>query len=243
MNAIFEWDSGFFPSVVTLSLFIVCYFSYWFISQSARLEAFCRRTFKGEDAQANYILLQRVVGIIFLGVVPVIALTAVLGESLGDYGIARPALIPTLYWIGGISVGLLPLVLSFSRKPEFYRTYPLIRKKIWDTRQIFTNTLSWIVYLLAYEFFFRGFLLTTCWRLFGSYPAIFINVSLYFCVHIPYGFWVSLGAIPLGIAMCFATLHTGGIWAAFAVHLLVALLNDYVALGANPDINVMKRGS
>jgi membrane protease YdiL (CAAX protease family) len=75
-------------------------------------------------------------------------------------------------------------------------------------------------------------------RILGVYPAIAVNVALYFCVHIPYGAWVSLGALPLGAAMCAATVHTGAIWPAFAAHLLVALLNDYVALRANPEMAV-----
>ena len=240
MTHIFEWDRSYFPSVVALSIIIVCYFCYWFISQSARLSAICQRKFGGENAQANYILSQRLIGIFFLGVAPVIAALIIFPEGLRAYGVAVPKVLPTIYWTGGISLGLLPLVLSFSRKPDFYRTYPLIRKKNWDMKLIAINTSSWFIYLLAYEFFFRGLLLFVCWRAFGSYPAILINVSLYFCVHIPYGFWVSLGSIPLGFAMCLATLHTGGIWVAFAVHLLVALLNDYIALRANPEIVVTR---
>lgn len=240
MNIFPTWHPEYLSGVLILSFFIFCYFCYWFISQSARLKSFCRRKYEGEDAQANKILLQRLVGIIFLGAVPVLAVLTVLEGHFSDYGVIRSKLTLTLIWIAGISIVLVPLVIRFSRRPDVFGTYPLIRKKIWNRKLLFLNTLSWIIYLLGYEFFFRGFILFTCIRAFGVFPAIVLNVSLYFSVHIPYGFRVTLGSVLFGFAMCFATIHTGGIWVAFVSHLLVALLNDYVAFSANPETKLVR---
>jgi membrane protease YdiL (CAAX protease family) len=141
----------------------------------------------------------------------------------------------------GICAVIVPLVLSFSRTPSFFQTYPLIREQTWDVFLVVANTSSWCLYILIYEFLFRGFLLGACVGPFGVWPAILVNVAVYVCVHIPYGFWVTLGSLPLGLAMCMATVQTGNIWTAYAAHLLVALLNDYVALAANPATRVRLR--
>ena len=233
-----SWSAGYRDVVVALATFTGGYFLYWFVANSSRLQKACDRAYSGERAQAMYILFQRVVGIVFLGI-PAVLVTIILRSfRFQDFGVTTIDSIATLYWILGISAVIIPLVLSFSRTPSFFETYPLIRERTWDRFLLIANTVSWCVYILIYEFLFRGFLLGATVGPFGVWPAILVNVAVYVCVHIPYGFFVTLGALPLGLAMCMATVHTGNIWTAYAVHLLVALLNDYVALGANPRTKV-----
>jgi membrane protease YdiL (CAAX protease family) len=242
MNQIsLTWSSEYRDVVVALATFIGGYFLYWFIANSARLRRFCDKRYAGQRAQAMYILFQRVVGIVFLGI-PAILVTIILPAfRFADFGIRVIDSLATLYWILGISAVLVPLVLRFSRTQSFFETYPLIREQTWDGFLIAANTVSWCIYIFIYEFLFRGFLLGACLGPFGVWPAILVNVAVYVCVHIPYGFSVTLGSLPLGLAMCMATVHTGNIWTAYTVHLLVALLNDYVALGANPKTRIRLR--
>jgi membrane protease YdiL (CAAX protease family) len=233
-----SWNAAHRGVILALATFTGEYFLYWFIANSAGLRRFCDKRFEGERAQAMYILFQRIVGIVFLGI-PAVLITIILPEfRLRSFGVIPIESIATLYWILGISAVIIPLVLSFSRTPSFFETYPLIRAQTWDGFLIVANTVSWCLYILIYEFLFRGFLLGACVEPFGVWPAILVNVAVYVCVHIPYGFWVTLGALPLGLAMCMATVNTGNIWTAYAVHLMVALLNDYVALAANPRTRV-----
>lgn len=234
----FIWKPEYFDSVVVLSTFIVGYFSYWFLSNSSLLVSFCKKNFSGEKVQTVNIILQRFIGTIFLGIPAMLIVLGILPGNLSDFGINPMKSIFVIYWILGIYALLIPLIINSSKKRGFYDIYPLIRQKKWNKKLIISNTVSWGIYLLAYEFLFRGFLLFGCLKSFSSWPSILLNVSLYFCVHIPYGLWVSLGSIPLGIALCVASIHTGNIWVAFFVHLLVALLNDYTALRANPEMSV-----
>jgi len=44
--------------------------------------------------------------------------------------------------------------------------------------------------------------------------------------------WETLGALPLGLAFCLASLHVGTIWVAFFGHLILAVSNDVFALAA-----------
>jgi membrane protease YdiL (CAAX protease family) len=235
------WSNDYRAAVVALATFTGGYFLYWFIANSAGLRDYCDKRYSGEKSQAMFILFQRCVGIVFLGLPAVLVAIFLLQmrfRDLGLTGINSPA---TLYWILGISAVVIPLVFSVSRTPSFFETYPLIRQKTWDGVLVATNILSWCVYILIYEFLFRGFLLGVTLGSFGVWPAILVNVALYVCVHIPYGFWVTLGSLPLGLAMCLATVHTGNIWTAYVVHLMIALLNDHVALAANPETRIRLR--
>jgi membrane protease YdiL (CAAX protease family) len=233
-----SWNPEYRSAVVALATFTGAYFLYWFIANSAGLSSFCAKRQRGEGAQAMYVLLQRGVGVLFFGI-PAVVVTLLLPETrFSDLGMSAIDSVSTLYWILGISAVVIPLIFGFSRRSSFFEIYPLIRKRIWNGALIAANSLSWCLYILVYEFLFRGFLLMICIRAFGVWPGILVNVALYVCVHIPYGFWVTLGALPLGIAMCIATVQTGNIWTAYVIHLLVALLNDYVALAANPEISV-----
>ena len=225
-------------AVGALAAFTAGYFLYWFVANSSGLRRFWEKRASPEAAQASYILSQRGVGILFLGAPAVLVILLLPELRFRDFGLKAIDSPVPLYWMLGISVAVVPLVLAFSRSPRFFRTYPLIRRKSWDLRLIAANTVSWGLYILIYEFLFRGLLLGACRRPFGVWPAVLVNVALYMCVHLPYGFLVTLGSLPLGIAMCLATVHTGSIWTAYVVHLLVALLNDYVALAANPRARV-----
>lgn len=232
------WSSEYGVAVVALATFTGGYFLYWFIANSSGLRNCCDKRYSGERSQAMVILFQRCIGIIFLGLPAVLVTIFLLKFRFRDLGVTTIDSVATLYWMLGISAIVIPLVFSFSRTPVFFKTYPLIRQKTWDGFLLTANTLSWCVYILIYEFLFRGFLLGVTLGSFGVWPAILVNVALYVCVHIPYGFRVTLGSLPLGLAMCLATVHTGNIWTAYLVHLMIALLNDYVALAANPETRI-----
>jgi len=233
-----SWNAGYRGVVLALAVFISGYFLYWFVSNSARLRRFSEKRYGGERGQSMYILFQRAVGIVFLGL-PAVVLTIALPEfGFKTFGITTIDSPAAVFWILGTGAVVVPLVLSFSRRQSFFETYPLIREKSWNGFLILANTVSWCIYILVYEYLFRGFLLGACIGPFGVWPAILVNVAVYVCVHIPYGFFVTLGSLPLGLAMCMATVQTGSIWSAYAVHLLVALMNDYVALAANPLMRV-----
>ena len=97
------------------------------------------------------------------------------------------------------------------------------------------------MYLLAYEFLFRGVLLMLLVPAIGVWPAIIINTSLYSATHIPKGAKETIAAIPFGIALCVITLHTGSILGAFLTHLLLSQLNDYGALYFNPEMKLVRK--
>ena len=73
--------------------------------------------------------------------------------------------------LGDITVSLIytaimaPLIVIMNffaaRKPESLQTYPQMRITTWTKKRFLINALGWGAYLFAYEFLFRGILLSS----------------------------------------------------------------------------------
>ena len=79
------------------------------------------------------------------------------------------------------------------------------------------NLVSCALYMFAYEFMFRGFLLFACLVAMPALFAVAINVALYALAHAPKCPREALGSIPLGVVLCLSAIETGAIWAATAL--------------------------
>lgn len=183
------------------------------------------------------VMLQRLTGVLFFGLIPVIVFVFFLREDIGSYGIKRPG-VSSFVWTLLLSLIIIPMNYFNSRKPDNLGQYPQIRKKDWSINLLILSSISWIAYLFAYEMLFRGFLLFASFSLLGTFPAIIINTGLYSLAHIPKGMKETLGAIPFGILISYLTLKSGSFWIAFFVHIVLALSNEWFSIMAHPDIKI-----
>jgi len=189
-----------------------------------------------ELAVERRIYLQRIAGMFFLGFVPLIVIHLLLPTTLRDYGVLLLETSATLMWGLIFALVVIPLILFNGKSRSNLAVYPQIRSKNWNFRILFLSCLTWIGYLLCYEFLFRGFLLFACQRAFGTVPAVVINVLIYAIAHIPKGKFETIGAIPLGLVLSILTFTTGTIWFAFLAHVIIALTNEWIALYHNKEM-------
>ncbi len=78
------------------------------------------------------------------------------------------------------------------------------------------------VFLLCYEFFFRGILLIKFLEFNSVYIAIVYSTLLYVLIHIYDSRKEIVGAIPFGIILCVFTFLTRSIWYAFFIHMALS---------------------
>jgi len=219
---------------------VVGFGSYYFLSHSIT----CKRIFgapcKILDSQGNQVLLQRMLGFLFLGVLSVLIILFLPGLSLKEYGLfftfhSAP---PAWCWL------LIPLILIMgyfaARKPGNLENYPQIRAKIWTPRMIAISSISWVVFLIGYEFLFRGFILHASLEIMDPVSAIALNCALYAFAHFYKGPGETFGAIPVGILVSYITLSTGNIWGAVILHSIMALSNEWFSLRAHPEMFIKK---
>ncbi len=104
--------------------------------------------------------------------------------------------------------------------------FTLVKKNLKNKAEIsqYSHNQGWIyfiiriVFLISYEFFFRGVLFFFFIEINGLILAIIISTSLYVLIHIFDSKAEILGAIPFGIVLCLFSYFTNNIWAAFIIH-------------------------
>jgi membrane protease YdiL (CAAX protease family) len=210
------------PTVVVVCLVAAaCYIAFHYLAHASRWAA------RGHGTEAA-VHRQRLSGVVLLGVVPALV-TCALPGGLTDYGwgLSNPGL--ALGLAAGISALVLPTIFLASRGPKFREDYPEMHGIEWDRGLRVRNFATWSLYLLAYEFFFRGFLLFPLAAAFGAWPAIAVTTLAYVYAHLPKNGSETTGTLPMGVVFASTSLVTGGFWAPFVVHVLIANFADWLA--------------
>ena len=188
------------------------------------------------------VLAKRLAGVIILGGGSAVTIWLFLPFDLADLGLTLAIPPSTWLWVGGASVVIVIGCIATAHKPENFEVYPEMRVPRWGGVPVIANLFSCGLYMFAYEFLFRGFLLFACLAAMPAAFAIAINTVLYVLAHVPKGPREALGSIPLGVVLCLSAIETGAIWAAFLIHVIMSQLNDYLAVRANPEMRFAFRG-
>ncbi len=241
----FSWKENDLNTFLPILLCIVTFAVYWFIAQSEGVKRYFYKRYEYDRASVIHITFNRLIGFMAMGVFPgIICLIFLPQYSLSDLGLTyNPSTtLFTVVWTLGLALLVFPFAYFSAKRPKNLINYPQIRSKVWTKQVVLINALGWALYLLGYEFMFRGILLFPLTEHLGVWPAIAINIALYAATHIPKGLDETIGAIPFGLVVCILTLASGTIWIAFLVHLTLALTNCYTALKFHPDIHYRKSG-
>ncbi len=238
------WQAKDLNTVLPLFLLTLFFILYWFTSKSDRVRDFFYRKYGHDQASVNHIAFNRIFGFLMLGVVPgMVCLCWLKGFSLADYGLTiKPGTGLFILTWSLLLAGVVVLLSYFSAsKPSNLENYPQIRAREWTRITVLVNGATWALYLLGYEFLFRGLLLFPLAEQMGVWPAIAVNTALYSATHIPKGLNEAVGAIVLGMVLCLFTLASGSIWIAFFVHLAMAWTNSFASLKFHPDMHFRKK--
>lgn len=218
------------------------FIAYWFISQSPFLEKIFQKKYKPREKAIYWVVFQRIVGAIFLGILPMIAMSFGAKFFPNQYGDVLPTNNSTWCWIAGLSALILPINYLNAKKPDNLAMYPQIRTKEWTTATFIWEYSTWIAYLYAYELLFRGILLFAIFQATQmAWLAISVNVAIYAIAHIPKGQKEAIGAIPLGVILSYLTLAEGNIWIAVVVHIVLAISNSFFSFLAQPEYKWVKK--
>lgn len=82
------------------------------------------------------------------------------------------------------------------------------------------------VFLLCYEFFFRGVLLFKFLEFNSLFVAIIYSTLLYVLIHIFDSRKEIFGAIPFGVVLCLFAFYTNSIWYVFLVHIALSAVYE-----------------
>lgn len=185
----------------------------------------------------NLIFVHRALGFMLLGPLAAFLGYIFLSNPWPQTGIhfLRPEV--TFFWGFGL-VSLLLIFNQFAAKTKVnQQVYPQVRISRWTPSFFVVNAATWLLFLLGYEYLFRGLLFFPAVEIMGLWPAIGLNIVLYSLVHIPKGLHEILGALPFGIILCLAAYDTGSFWIAFIAHGSQAVINEFYAIRYNPAMD------
>lgn len=157
-----------------------------------------------------------IIGMIWLGIVPVILLKSSILSALADIKIPHSFLI-LLYLL----IFILLMTIAFNQSENIFG------KKLKSTENLVHLSSQFFIsyfivralFLFSYELWFRGFLLFDFIRWFGIPLAVFINVSLYVLIHIFNGKKEMLVCIPFGLMVCFFSISFNTALPAIMLHI------------------------
>jgi len=238
MNSVLNKDYLEFSIGVFFSTagFVFYYFTNRLVKRGHRLDS----PDNPED-NSRKIIFQRLFGAFVFGVLPSVLFLIFSSRPMNEIGLTNFIPSHTLIMTLIAAIIIVPMNYFNARQPSNLNMYPQIRVRTWSPSLVIASSLGWIVYLFAYELLFRGILLFSSLDLMGFWPATILNAGIYSLVHIPKGAKESLGAIPMGILLCFLVVTTGSFWVAFFVHISLALTNEWFSLYHHPVINVRSR--
>ena len=177
-----ETDLKLLNGTIAIAVTAVAFLLYYLITISSPLNNRLQRLFSKETASIRKILLHRLAGAVLFGLIPVLVILFVFRRPVGIYGSTTEYLAESIIW--WIPAAVLVIVINYytAQTKNHLAQYPQIRAKQWNSGLITLSATSWVTYLVAYEFMFRGFLLFSCLESFGR-PLLltFLYIAWFTC--------------------------------------------------------------
>ncbi len=235
--------------IIFLSIAVLQTISYYYTSRVF----FRQYLFQSFQSNPNVFLIEYYywfVGDFFtLFVLPVLIIKFLLKENISDYGISlgdyKAGLKITLIFL----IIMIPIIWFVSSLPEFTRAYPHLASTRDSWGIFFLFELGIFVYMFAWEFIWRGFVLFGLKEQFGYY-AVLIQMIPFLILHNGKPAPETFGAIIAGIALGILALRTRSIFYCIITHMSVMFIIDLISVlryrvddygvGINSFINILK---
>jgi membrane protease YdiL (CAAX protease family) len=160
-------------------------------------------------------------------VLPVLYVKLVMKRPLKDFGFSLGDYQYGLKWLIAIPLLVVPLIYLSSKMPDVRSEYPMAKVFLSDrSGLLFYELLYVVLYYIAWEFFFRGFLLFGLKEKFGAFNAVLIQTISSTLVHIGKPEGEIIGSIIVGILFGLIALRSRSFWWVFLLHISIGVLTD-----------------
>lgn len=195
-----------------------------------------------EASEVRKVVFVRISAVFFFAVAPMIILRFFPGTGASGISAMTGCSWKTAFYALAAAAVILPLnYFYYSPTASNLEVCPQFRISTWNSGTVLLSLLSWTAYLVAYEFMFRGLLLFSCMRSFDVPTALIINVSMYALAHLPKGFRETIGSVPFGLILCLLVIRLESFWIAAAIHIILALSNDWFSMRVHPDMEFVSK--
>lgn len=169
---------------------------------------------------------------VLVGLLPFLYLKSAMKARLGEFGLGAGD------WKIGLPMVLilLPLVVApvlwiAASTHDIQGEYPMLRVLFEKPQLFWRYEIAYVLlYYVAWEFFFRGFLLFGLARDLGATNAVLIQTISSCLIHLGKPESETLGSIVVGVLFGMIALRTRSIWYVFLLHAGIGVLTDYFVL-------------
>ena len=232
-NAMSQGDA---LAMTCLLLALFGFLGYWWAHYSEVLQSKLNGLREGDAGKVVRVLILKAWGFVAMGLIPAWVLSAQFGWTTKSLGVTWPTETSPAVWAAWAGLILSTMFLSVAAGKEGAKNYPQMRVTSWSLSTMVWSGLAWTLYLSAYEFMFRGFLLFPMASVVGVWPAIAVSTTLYSITHFHKGKGETLWCLPVGVLTCWMTLETQSLLHTLSGHVLVAWFNTAYHVRRNPEM-------
>lgn len=167
---------------------------------------------------ASYVMLN----LLLCFILP-LSLTKALGWRCHDVGISLGNVKRGVTWIAASTIVMLPALVICARMPQFQSYYPFYAPARHSLTAFVELAIGMTLYMLGWEFLFRGFMLFSLKRQIGLL-AIVIQAIPFWLAHIGKPKVEFMSALPGGLIAGLMAWHCDSFLPLFVIHLVINLL-------------------
>ena len=127
-------------------------------------------------------------------------------------------------------LAMLPVLAVASRWPAFHDYYPIVPQAAMSWTMFTYHELSYGLYMLAWEWFYRGFLTHGLARGYGAWTAVALQALAFGIMHIGKPAPEIAGSFIAGVALGIVALRTRSFVPCFLTHWAVSITFDVLAI-------------
>ena len=165
-----------------------------------------------------------------LFLVPVFIIRYLWREPLYAYGLGYGEPRVWLRYAIVYAAIMLPVLVVVSRTPQFQDFYPRYHWARQSAVAFLFSEGGWLVYFLAWEFFFRGFLLFTMLRRYPPALAIAVQTLPFVLMHLPKPQAEAMSSVVAGVALGLMAYRGRSVLGPWLLHFSCAALLDFLVI-------------
>lgn len=232
-------ENNFAVSAIII-LTVIIYYIYFYFVTSGLPEKYCSAIIDRAQREMALFLVKKCSGFLILGLIPGVLYYLFLNRDFGKFGFSTNHFISNFYILILLTI-VITMILLINQKTNKQNSSLQINLSDWNILLFLINATGWIIYLVGYEFLFRGILLYECYNSFGFWPAIAINIAIYSAVHMVNGKDQTFGALIFGGIACYLTLSSGTLLIPIIMHVSLSLISDYFSISYNKNLSFIKQ--
>lgn len=205
---------------------------YWYFGSADAFGRFFPGLATTPDFEYYSRIYQFISFFLLLFVVPLIYLKFGIRKQLSDYGFGLgDRAYGVRFCLIAVPFLILPLISLAATMPDVRAEYPLAKLLFSRRDLVLSYEVTYVaLYYLAWEFYFRGFVLFGLKDKFGSMNAVLIQTISSALIHLGKPDVEMFGSILSGIIFGALALRTRSFWYVFLLHATIGVLTDLYIL-------------